>query len=1459
MEQVYLLKMQIRNSKISYLLLGYKFRIMRNKQYGQSQVDEYDLKPSNGLKWQVAMISMRIKKFYKKTGRKLQFDAKEHVDGRRTGRKKRLKHCDIDGESVDWTIIRKRANFSDASVEIKAYTQEVQPKVWSDAPIIEEYESDSDDEYVSVQTKGLDTPSFANKQVKTPRENVKNQSTHSQKPKVNNKELGHGFTERACFVCGSFSHLIRDCDYHVKLAKQVELNKQNMSKGNGTGERKPTWNNVQRVNKQNQFVPLAVQTRTGNNPVNTAKASSTKNFSTARQNVNRQTVLTSTALKVNTVKPIVNGVRPANVFHKTHSPSSRPFKRTTVLRTNFSNQKVYTAKVKEVSTVGEKWDTVFSPLQGTMIRNIGFTLLTFKTLMVALLPLEVVKAILQEVWLFNCKATTDEYNNIAYEVGHVKFQTYQNCEGNLVRGLPTKLFSNDTIVLMSERKANTKLIVWPKNQANLHAGQQESNQNTGTKDKIDAGDSEKEDESDQDCFELPIWHSFLVTFIHLLQNMIIREGVQERKKQVFLDDLARLQRHEKGANEESIPVSTASPNEGLSLSDIPIPKKMTLKYSLLRIFLRYYDVVNVSLFHQEFKSLSSYSIIIGDPTSAVQTRSKISKSEDEAGVDAMQEELMKEEWLSGTKLDFSCSGTRQEVGFDYVMVFAPVLGLKHKDLFSICLYMGVIVYKMDVKSAFYMASLMKRYLCLIPPGFLDPKVSCGTVYKVVQSLYGLLQASEHSSVLVLGNHNREVSISCAGDSITWHAISKTIMATSTKEVEYVAAASCFIVLNVGYTFVNIRLQKQFGNLMFALPERVGRCSRSIAVVLDPPRGRVYVMLDNKGMSNKWSNVCHVNWMRVFLRKTILLNNITILAPTSEVPNESLPDSSSAQPKPTGENLGDHSSNDASLSGNEDDMTLQFTSSRKQAKLTSNITKKYDGVIIAAKIPKEELSKKHRVHKESVSKQGRKKAKEESSVQRDPLFDVMHEDKIDHMETEMLYTEESKVSTDEQVEGTEESNESTEEIFEGTEEQRKGTDEKVESTAGKIKKNSRRVGSRRRKKQGAEEEATNEALIKNFDDIKARIEADRILAEKLQEQEREQFTIEERAKFLHDTIAAQRKFLAQQRSEAIRNRPPTKNQLRNQMMTYLKHVGNFKHSELKSKKFEDIQAMYEKIKRSTEDFIAIGSVEDESLIKRMNKKDSSKEEEIKQESKEEVKQEDKEEENSRKRKHGTRKKMKSRKRRYIQHTSEDDTDKENDELRLCLTIAPDEDKEVDYEVLDKKYPIIDWKTQNFGTKPQLDESKRSEEINLNVVTRSNGQKRFFSTLMTVLSVFDREDLDAVYKLVMDIYQDKIPEGFDKVLWGDLIVMFNPEEQDEFWNSQHEWNIVSWKLHSSSGVHTLMTDEGLVIHMLIEKKYPLKMEILVQMLKLKLESEEESTMALELIRFIKKILADLESKE
>ncbi|GKE61527.1 hypothetical protein Tco_1511894 [Tanacetum coccineum] len=155
-----------------------------------------------------------------------------------------------------------------------------------------------------------------------------------------------------------------------------------------------------------------------------------------------------------------------------------------------------------------------------------------------------------------------------------------------------------------------------------------------------------------------------------------------------------------------------------------------------------------------------------------------------------------------------------------------------------------------------------------------------------------------------------------------------------------------------------------------------------------------------------------------------------------------------------------------------------------------------------------------------------------------------------------------------------------------------------------------------KKRLADEESTKAAFTNEYDFIQARLNADKILAEKLQEEERKKFTIEERAKLLHYTIAAQRRFLAQQRFEVIRNKLPSRTQLRNQMMTYLKHVGGNKHSDLKTKNFKEIQVLYKKVKRSDENFIAIGSIEDERLIKDLNKKaDIKKDDSIKEESKE----------------------------------------------------------------------------------------------------------------------------------------------------------------------------------------------------------------------------------------------------
>ncbi|GJU12614.1 hypothetical protein Tco_1135010 [Tanacetum coccineum] len=246
-----------------------------------------------------------------------------------------------------------------------------QPKVWNDAPIIEEYESDSEDEHVSLPSKEQETPSFANtiKHIKTPRQTVKQQNTCSKSPKPDKKDcsglmfktlgLGYGFTKKACFVCGSFSHLIRDCDFHEKrMAKQVEVSKR-MCKGTGQRENRPVWNNVNRVNHQNQFVPTAVLTRTSKlqvntarasstNNVNTVRASSTKNVSTARHNFNSQAVPTNAARKVNTVKPIVNNVRPKTIFHKTYSPIRRPFNRTIASRKKLRPQQVVIREPKGI-------------------------------------------------------------------------------------------------------------------------------------------------------------------------------------------------------------------------------------------------------------------------------------------------------------------------------------------------------------------------------------------------------------------------------------------------------------------------------------------------------------------------------------------------------------------------------------------------------------------------------------------------------------------------------------------------------------------------------------------------------------------------------------------------------------------------------------------------------------------------------------------------------------------------------------------------------------------------------------------------------------------------------------------------------------------------------------------------------------------------------------------------------
>ncbi|GJT22494.1 ribonuclease H-like domain-containing protein [Tanacetum coccineum] len=212
----------------------------------------------------------------------------------------------------------------------EAKTSKSKPKSVGE-PLIEDWISDK-----SVKKVEND------KQAKYPRKN--SQSPRGNQRNWNNlmtQKLGSNFEfkNKACYECGSFNHLIKDCDfYEKKMVKNT------------------VWNNARRVNHQNSqrmthpllkinFVPIVVLMK-----------SRLKTLNTARQNSLRAAVSVNTTRPINTAypKPIVNCARPAlNVFNRAHSHVRRPFNMFTSNKNSNFNEKVNTVK-GNVTTVGPK-------------------------------------------------------------------------------------------------------------------------------------------------------------------------------------------------------------------------------------------------------------------------------------------------------------------------------------------------------------------------------------------------------------------------------------------------------------------------------------------------------------------------------------------------------------------------------------------------------------------------------------------------------------------------------------------------------------------------------------------------------------------------------------------------------------------------------------------------------------------------------------------------------------------------------------------------------------------------------------------------------------------------------------------------------------------------------------------------------------------------------------------------
>ncbi|GJR30563.1 ribonuclease H-like domain-containing protein [Tanacetum coccineum] len=282
-------------------------------------------------------------------------------------------------ESVFKSAVRKtttsvpetETSISKTSKDIVEKPKTVRPS----APIIEEWDTDNDNDSVFRPKSNQTKPKFTKINFVKSGENVNSvnkENTHrqaeyprkSQSPRSNRRnwngmmtqKLGNGFEfiKKACFVCGSFNHLIKDCDFHDnKMVEKPVLN----NKGRVTGQReiRPVWNNAQRVNHQNKlthphpkrnFVPTAVATKSGQVPVNAAKQSSP-----------RAAASISTARPVNTAAPKskVNDALPKTYsYFKAHSPVRRAFNQKSAAKTNNFNEKVNTARVNNVTTAGPK-------------------------------------------------------------------------------------------------------------------------------------------------------------------------------------------------------------------------------------------------------------------------------------------------------------------------------------------------------------------------------------------------------------------------------------------------------------------------------------------------------------------------------------------------------------------------------------------------------------------------------------------------------------------------------------------------------------------------------------------------------------------------------------------------------------------------------------------------------------------------------------------------------------------------------------------------------------------------------------------------------------------------------------------------------------------------------------------------------------------------------------------------
>ncbi|GJR22669.1 putative reverse transcriptase domain-containing protein [Tanacetum coccineum] len=202
--------------------------------------------------------------------------------------------------------------------------------------------------------------------------------------------------------------------------------------------------------------------------------------------------------------------------------------------------------------------------------------------------------------------------------------------------------------------------------------------------------------------------------------------------------------------------------------------------------------------------------------------------------------------------------------------------------------------------------------------------------------------------------------------------------------------------------------------------------------------------------------------------------------------------------------------------------------------------------------------------------------------------------------------------------------------------------------------------------------------------------------------------------------------------------------------------------------------------------------------------------------------------------------KSKKQKIDVHVeAKKDDDPEEEEMKKQMDIVQDDEVAINAIPLATKPPmIVEYNIVKEGQKGFYH------------LIRADVSSKIYSSMIRMLQGIDREDLETLWKLVKEKHGINRPvDEYERVLWGDMKVMFEPDIKSKVWRSLQGYKVTVWKLFDSCGVH-FVRFKNLHIFMLVEKRYPLTPITITNMLDKRLQADHWNEMCYQLLKLLVK---------